>query len=53
MKAPSEVVALDLRVVIRRVVVRLPAPQPGASATNDTVTGSLVIAAHDASRRRR
>lgn len=53
MKASIEAMALDLRVVIRRVIVRLPAPQPGQSTTSDTITGSLVRAAHEARKERR
>lgn len=48
---PPQLVELDLRVVVRRVVVQTPNTGPQARDERDEATGSLLLAARDAARR--
>lgn len=48
---PPQIVELDLRVVIRRVVVQIPNTGPQTLDEHDEATGSLLLAARDAARR--
>lgn len=50
-RARSETVELDLRVVIRRIVVHVASPRPSEPVNRDDTTGSLLLAAHEAARR--
>ncbi len=46
----SEVRELDLRIVIRRVVVRTLYDEPQAAGARSELTGSLLLEARDAAR---
>lgn len=46
----AELLELDLRVVIRRVVVRIPSTAEAKSGAQESDTGSLLAVVHHASR---